>query len=99
MTEVRKTSAFSRTGCRNFVITALEPKLQPESIGWRLVTPVRLNLSEKVSANCESILARVIGFIFVRRGMTFIVLLCGGDKTTQNRDIKTAKILAANLEK
>jgi putative addiction module killer protein len=36
---------------------------------------------------------------FVRRGMTLIVLLCGGDKTTQFQDIKTAKMLAANLEK
>jgi putative addiction module killer protein len=36
---------------------------------------------------------------FVRRGRTLIVLLCGGDKTTQTHDIKTAKMLAANLEK
>jgi putative addiction module killer protein len=36
---------------------------------------------------------------FVRRGETLIVLLCGGDKSTQARDIKTAKTLAANLEK
>jgi putative addiction module killer protein len=35
---------------------------------------------------------------FVRRGETLIVLLCGGDKSTQRRDIKTAKRLAANLE-
>jgi putative addiction module killer protein len=35
---------------------------------------------------------------FVRRGETLIVLLSGGDKTTQTRDIKTAKKLAANLE-
>jgi putative addiction module killer protein len=36
---------------------------------------------------------------FVRRGETVIVLLCGGDKSTQTQDIKTAKRLAANLEK
>jgi putative addiction module killer protein len=36
---------------------------------------------------------------FVQRGKTLIVLLCGGDKTTQTQDIKTAKRLAANLEK
>ncbi|HXP82657.1 MAG TPA: type II toxin-antitoxin system RelE/ParE family toxin [Verrucomicrobiae bacterium] len=35
---------------------------------------------------------------FVRRRTTTIVLLCGGDKTSQTRDIKTAKMLAANLE-
>jgi putative addiction module killer protein len=35
---------------------------------------------------------------FVRRGTTVIVLLCGGNKATQTQDIKTAKMLAANLE-
>ena len=31
---------------------------------------------------------------FQRRGSTFIVLLCGGDKSTQAKDIKTAIGLA-----
>lgn len=35
---------------------------------------------------------------FVTRGKTLVVLLCGGDKSTQARDVKTAKILAASLE-
>lgn len=35
---------------------------------------------------------------FVRRGRTTIVLLHGGDKSTQVRDIETAKKLAAELE-
>jgi putative addiction module killer protein len=35
---------------------------------------------------------------FVRRGSTLIVLLCGGDKANQDRDILTAKWLAATLE-
>lgn len=35
---------------------------------------------------------------FVQRGKVLIVLLCGGDKRTQARDIKTAKKLAAELE-
>jgi len=35
---------------------------------------------------------------FIRRGQTLIVLLCGGDKSTQTRDIKTAKLLAAKFE-
>jgi putative addiction module killer protein len=30
-----------------------------------------------------------------QRGQTVVVLLCGGDKSTQKRDIKTAKTLAA----
>ncbi len=35
---------------------------------------------------------------FVRRGETLIVLLSGGDKGSQTKDIKTAKTLAARLE-
>ena len=32
---------------------------------------------------------------FIRRGMAIIVLLCGGDKSTQAADIKAAKAIAA----
>jgi len=32
---------------------------------------------------------------FARRGKTVIILLCGGDKSTQAKDIETAKRLAA----
>ena len=35
---------------------------------------------------------------FVKRGNAVIVLLCGGDKSAQTKDIKAAKTLAANLE-
>ena len=35
---------------------------------------------------------------FVRRGPVVVVLLCGGDKRTQNKDIKHAKKLARELE-
>jgi putative addiction module killer protein len=31
---------------------------------------------------------------FIKRGQTFIILLCGGDKSTQAKDIRTAKRLA-----
>lgn len=34
---------------------------------------------------------------FVQRGSTVVVLLAGGDKGTQNRDIQTALELARNL--
>jgi putative addiction module killer protein len=34
---------------------------------------------------------------FVQRGDVLIILLCGGDKSTQARDIKRAKELAADL--
>jgi putative addiction module killer protein len=31
---------------------------------------------------------------YIKRGETIIILLCGGDKSTQAKDIKTAKRLA-----
>jgi putative addiction module killer protein len=34
---------------------------------------------------------------FVGRGVEVIILLCGGDKRTQERDISSAKLLAAEL--
>lgn len=34
---------------------------------------------------------------FVRQGAVVIVLLCGGDKSSQNRDIKTAAAMAKEL--
>ena len=36
---------------------------------------------------------------FTRRGLEVIVLLCGGDKSSQARDIKAAQLIAAELEK
>jgi len=35
---------------------------------------------------------------FVQRGRVLIILLCGGDKKTQTRDIKRAKSLLLDLE-
>ena len=35
---------------------------------------------------------------FVQRGQVLIILLCGGDKRTQRRDIARAQALAAELE-
>ena len=35
---------------------------------------------------------------FVRRGTELIVLLCGGDKSTQAADIEEAKVLAKEIE-
>lgn len=35
---------------------------------------------------------------FVQRGPVLIVLLCGGEKSTQDRDIREAKRLAGELE-
>jgi putative addiction module killer protein len=35
---------------------------------------------------------------FTRRGQTIVILLCGGDKRTQARDIKAAKALASEIK-
>jgi len=35
---------------------------------------------------------------YTRRGKAIVVLLCGGDKKTQDKDIKAAKSLAEGLE-
>lgn len=35
---------------------------------------------------------------FIRRGDTVIILLCGGDKSTQSRDIAAAKAAARELD-
>lgn len=35
---------------------------------------------------------------FLRRGRLLVVLLCGGDKSTQNKDITQAKTIAAQWQ-
>jgi putative addiction module killer protein len=35
---------------------------------------------------------------FVQRGAALVLILCGGDKTTQERDIKRVKGMAARVE-
>ena len=35
---------------------------------------------------------------FVQRGTTLVILLCGGDKGSQARDVERAKALAEGLE-
>ncbi len=35
---------------------------------------------------------------FIRRGQEIVILLCGGDKSTQSGDIEAAKQIAKNLE-
>jgi putative addiction module killer protein len=34
---------------------------------------------------------------FVQQGNTLVILLCGGDKRTQNKDIRTAKQMAKEV--
>ena len=46
------------------------------------------------SLNLRSISARYRVY-YVQRGEVFVLLLCGGDKSTQSKDIERAKVLAS----
>ncbi len=61
-----------------------------------LETPEMLSQLVKVSRNCESTMVPVIVY-FKKRGQELIILLAGGDKSTQAKDIKAALRLARNL--
>ncbi|MHB1945347.1 MAG: type II toxin-antitoxin system RelE/ParE family toxin [Metallibacterium sp.] len=60
-------------------------------------TWVMRSRSGMVCARCGWISDRDSGCL-TQRGLEIIVLLCGGDKTTQARDIKAAQAIAAELE-
>ena len=49
------------------------------------------------SWRCGLIMVRATEFYFARQGEAIVVLLCGGDKRTQARDIKRAKELMEQL--
>jgi putative addiction module killer protein len=53
---------------------------------WRLVSELRVNYGPGYR------------LYFTQRGRTLIVLLCGGDKRQQDRDIALAKALAKGLK-
>jgi putative addiction module killer protein len=63
-----------------------------------LEIPATLLLLETASARCGYVIGRGYRVYFVRRGKDFVVLLCGGDKSSQDSDIAAAKKLAAELE-
>ena len=72
--------------------------LTPESAVYRWATLVMSSQWKKASRNYESTTGPGIGVYFVQRGRTLVILLAGGDKRTQERDIKTAIELARGLQ-
>ncbi len=42
---------------------------------------------------------KVIGFIFKEKAGKIIILLVGGDKSIQQKDIEKAKVICGNLKK
>jgi putative addiction module killer protein len=96
MTEVRKTAVFAQwmRGLRDHRIRArIAARIDRLALGNAGdVAPVGGGISELRIHHGPGY--RVY---FATRGKTLIVLLCGGDKSTQAQDIKIARILAADL--
>lgn len=97
MIEVRQTQVF-----RDW-LTALKDRRAAIKIGARLdrlevgnfgdVKPVGEGLSELRINYGPGYRVYV-----VQRGSVLVVVLCGGDKSSQRRDIERAKVLARDLE-
>ena len=97
MIEVRQTDEF-RTWLRG---------LRDDKAVARIVARIR-RLEQGNPGDSKSIGGRLLelridygpGYrtYYVRRGAMIVILLCGGDKRTQQRDIKRAQALAAELE-
>lgn len=64
------------------------------STGWQLATPETSSRSAWVSPSCASTTAPGYRVYFLREGDRLILLLTGGDKSTQDADIRTAHGIA-----
>ena len=97
MLQVRRTEAFATwlAGLRDSVAKAkIAVRIQRMAMGnLGDVKPVGEGVSEMRIAYGPGY--RVY---FVRRGETVVVLLCGGDKRTQAKDIMAAKVMASEWE-
>ena len=97
MLEVRQAEAFAKW------LGGLSDSRAAEKIAQRLVR-LQSGLLGDVRPVGEGILELRIDYgpgyriYFVQRGRVLIVLLCGGDKRTQRKDINRARALAAGLE-
>lgn len=96
MIELRETVEFSRW------ISGLRDRRARDRIQARL-TRLALGLSGDVKPAGEGVSELRIDYgpgyrvYFKRRGAVLVILLAGGDKSTQDRDIKKALELARNL--
>ena len=92
MIEVRETEAFSEwlSGLR---ILGPRPRSLVGFVVWRSVTLATSSRSARASANFGP------GYrvYYVQRGNLLIILLCGGDKDSQAKDIALALTLAKEV--
>lgn len=97
MIEVRQTERFRKwlTGLRDERARARILKRLERAAGGNLgnVAPVGEGVSEM-----RIFYGPGYRVYFVQRGSELIVLLCGGDKSTQGADIEEAKALARELD-
>lgn len=97
MFELRRTAEFLSW------FRGLRDRVGAQRIVVRLERMARGNLGD-VKPVGESVSEARIDFgpgyrlYFVRRGEVVIVLLCGGDKSSQDRDIARAKAMAREIE-
>jgi len=95
--EVRQTRVFATW------LTALRDKTAAARIARRIIR-VQAGLLGDVKPVGDGVSELRVDYgpgyrvYFVQRGAVVIILLCGGDKRTQQRDITAAKALAAELE-
>ena len=96
MIEVRETEAFSEwlSGLR---ILGPRPRSLVGFVVWRSVTLATSSRSARASANFVSTMAPGTGSITYSAGNLLIVLLCGGDKDSQAKDIALALTLAKEV--
>jgi len=96
MVEVRQTEVFSKW------LRELHDRQARARIQTR-VDCLQLGLAGDVKPVGEGVSELRIDYgpgyrvYFIRRGRELVILLAGGDKRTQDRDIKTAMELARNL--
>jgi putative addiction module killer protein len=64
---------------------------------WSWGIPATLKASVGASWKCASTLGPGYRIYYVHREAQIVLLLCGGDKRTQQRDIKRAQRLAETL--
>ncbi len=97
MIEVFKTDIFLDwfTSLRDRTVrAAIEKRIDRLALGNAGdVAPVGLGISEM-----RIHMGAGYRVYFVRRGRAVVILLCGGDKSSQSRDIARARELAAEIE-